>query len=259
MNLHRFARRLFLPLAAGLVCVALGGALNAQDTSATTVMHGPASHQHQIERGEVVYVSGNDLVVRLDDGELRHVVVPDSARATVDGKELSVHELQPGMKLQRTITTVTVPQEVTTVRTIEGRVWHVSAPHSVILQLPDNSTKQYTVPQGQEFMINGEKKTVFDLRKGMNVSATVITQEPVTAVEQHTKVTGSMPAPPATPPMVGVLLIETAPPAAPAPEVASAEPAPAQLPKTGSLLPLVGLLGLLCLGSGLGVRMLSRA
>ena len=113
-------------------------------------------------------------------------------------------------------------------------------------------------------MIDGQEKTVFDLRKGMNVSATVVTQVPETVVAQQRKVTGSAPPPPETPKIEGALLIEDAP--APAPkQVASAEPAPEpepapkKLPKTGSPLPLMGLLGLLCSGLSIGMRMLRRS
>ena len=42
----------------------------------------------------------------------------------------------------------------------------MNAPSSVILTLPDNTNKQYKVPKGQKFMIDGQEKTVFDLRKG---------------------------------------------------------------------------------------------
>ena len=66
------------------------------------------------------------------------------------------------------------------------------------------------------------------------------------------------------PPMEGALLI--AAPAAPTPEPAPTEqPAqePAQvtqkLPKTGSLVPLFGLLGLLFSGASFGVRLLRRS
>ena len=208
----------------------------------------------------MVYVSGNDLVVKMENGEIRSVTVPDSARATVDGKELSVHDLQPGMKLQRTIVTTATPRTVTTVRTIQGKVWQISAPNTVILTLPDNTNKQYRIPKDQKFTIDGQEMTAFDLRKGMNVSATVLTAVPETIVAEQRKTTGSAPPPPPTPPIQGALLIETTTPApAPAPaQVAAAEPAPAKLPKTGSALPLVGLLGLLCSGLSVGVRMLRR-
>jgi LPXTG-motif cell wall-anchored protein len=266
MNARRtLIRRLLSLLGAGLVSLVFTASLPAQETSKTEVSHGAASHQFQVERGEVVYVSGNDIVVRMESGEVRHVTVPDSARATVDGKELSVHDLKPGMKLQRTIVTTTTPKVVTTVRTVQGKVFHVNAPSTVILTLADNTNKQYKVPKDQKFMIDGQQKTVFDLRKGMNVSATVVTQVPETVVAQQRKVTGSAPPPPPTPQIEGALLIEDAP-AAPAPkQVAAAAPAPAEpepapkkLPKTGSPLPLMGLLGLLCSGLSIGMRMLRR-
>jgi hypothetical protein len=217
----------------------------------------------QVERGEVVYVSGNELVVKMEGGEVRHFPnVPDSARATVDGKELSIHELKPGMKLQRTITTTTTPRTVTTVRTVQGKVWQVSPPNSVILSLADGTNKQYKIPKGQKFMIEGQEKTAFELKKGMNVSVTAITEVPETVVAEQRRTTGSAPPPPETPPIQGALLIETPLPApahsamAAAPTAAAPEPPPAKLPKTGSALPLVGLLGLLCSGLSVGLRML---
>ena len=78
-------------------------------------------------------------------------------------------------KLERTIATTTTPRTVTTVRTVEGKVWQVSAPNSVILTLADGTNKQYKIPKGQKFMIEGQEKTAFELRKGMNVSVTAMT------------------------------------------------------------------------------------
>src|SRR4026207_1584928 len=98
-------------LVAGIVCLVFAVAMLAQETSKTESKAGPASKKGQGERGEVVYVSGNELVVKMEGGDVRHFPnVPESARATVDGKELSIHELKPGMKLQRTITTPPTPR-----------------------------------------------------------------------------------------------------------------------------------------------------
>jgi LPXTG-motif cell wall-anchored protein len=186
----------------------------------------------------------------------------------VDGKEISVHDLKPGMKLQRTITTTTTPRLVTTVTTIQGKVFNVNPPNTVILTLGDGTNKQYKIPKDQKFMIDGQEKTAFDLRKGMNVSATVLTQVPETVVAQQRKLTGSAPPPPPTPAMEGAMLIEDLPApkavaaAEPAPMPAPAaapEPAPKKLPKTGSPLPLLGLLGLLASGLSFGIRILRRS
>lgn len=264
-SLQRTRKSVYRLLAAGAVCLAFGVAMMAQDTSKTIEKKGAASHQVQVERGEVVYVSGNDLVVKMENGEVRHVTVPDSARATVDGKELSVHDLKPGMKLQRTILTTATPKLVTTVRTIQGRVWHVQPPSLVILSLPEGN-KQYKIPKGQKFMVEGKEVTAFDLKKGMMVSATVIAQASATDIAQQRKVTGSAPPPPPTPPIEGALLIEepapkqvaAAPAPAPAPMAPASEPAP-KMPKTGSVVPLVGLLGLFSFVLSFGVRMLRRS
>jgi hypothetical protein len=260
------AKQLLNLLGAGIVCLVFAVAMLAQDTTKTQTSTGAASKNFKVERGEVVYVAGNDLVVKMENGEIRSVTVPDSARATVDGKELSVHDLKPGMKLQRTIVTTATPRTVTTVRTIQGKVWQISAPNTVILTLPDNTNKQYRIPKNQKFTIDGQELTAFELKKGMNVSATVLTAVPETVVAEQRKVTGSAPPPPPTPPMQGALLIEAPAPArvptsaaaAPAPTAAAPEPPPARLPKTGGALPLIGLVGLLCSGLSLGMRMLRR-
>ena len=229
----------------------------AQDTSvSTTSQTGEAKVTTSVEHGKVVYVSGNELLVKADDGQVKHFVVPDSARVTVDGKQLSVHQLQPGMSLTRTISTVTVPKTVSTVRTIEGTVWFVNPPSTVILQFPDNSTKQYKVPSGQKFMVDGQMQTAFHLKKGMNVSATVVTDAPMTVASQSRSVTGTLPPPPQLPPTPPantetVLLIEdTKQPAAPV------ETAKATLPKTASDTPLIGVVGLLMLAAGFGLKKL---
>jgi hypothetical protein len=143
---------------------------------------------------------------------------------------------------------------VTTVKTVQGKVLMVNAPKTVTLQLEDGTAKVYNVPKDQKFMIEGQEKTVFELKKGMIVSANVITETPTTVAEQTRKVTGEMPPPPPPPPAEAVLLVEEAP--APPVETAKAEPAPKKLPQTASPLPLITLLGTLMMAAGLGARII---
>ena len=205
----------------------------------------------------MIYVSGNELLVRMPDGTAEHFVVSPSQTFTVDGKQMTIADLKPGTHLTQTITTKTTPKTITTTRTIEGKVWHVNPPTYVILTLPDGTNKEYNVPKGQVFNINGQKDTVFQLRKGMNVSATVVTEEPVIEASMHRSVTGVAPKPKAqVPDTVDVLLVESAQQPAQPTQTAAAEPAPTALPKTGSEWPLVGLLGLGSLGAGMLTRRL---
>jgi len=249
-------------LLAALASFAFAITASAQVTSQTTTKHGHATTETQVQRGEVTYVAGNDVVIKMEDGSLKHVTVPDSARATTaDGKEVSVHDLQPGMKLEKTIVTTTTPKTVTTVIQAQGKVWHVSPPNHVIISYPGGENKEYKVPAGTKFMVDGQEKTVFDLKKGMNISATVIREVPETHISRNASVTASAPPPPPTPPVTAAapLLVEektTAP--APAPVEQAAATPPPKLPKTGSDMPLIGLAGLLSLAAGFTVRAARR-
>lgn len=226
----------------------------AQVKTETTKTQGQPSVQTMVERGEVVDVSGNDVVVKMENGEIRNFPnVPESARITVDGQQLSVHDLKPGMKLERTITTTSTPQTVTTVKTVTGTIFHVSPPSSVILTLEDGSNQQFTIPKGQKFNVNGQETDAFHLRKGMRVSATQMVTEPVNVVSQSQKVTGEMPPPPPTEAIQGPLLIVKVRPRSaevaqnqPAPN----QPAPSKLPQTASMLPFMALFGTLLVLSG---------
>ncbi len=237
---------------------AMSVAIAAQDvthpsTSKTTGPPKHAVHQTHIKNAEVLHVAGHDVLVQLENGRLELLDLPKDFMFQVDGKSLSVHELKPGTRLTQEIHTVTTPQEVTTVRTVNGKVWYVSGRH-LILSFPDGQNKKYTVPDGIVFNIGGEEKTVFDLRKGMEISATVVTVAPHEVVTKHTIVAGQAPRPAALP-FEGPLLIEplvTMPVPAVTAE-AKAPPAP-ELPKTASPVPLTGLLGLLFLALSAGLR-----
>ena len=196
---------------------------------------------------------------------MKHFVVPESTTFNIDGKDMSVHELKPGMHLTRTVTTVTKSENVRNVKVIKGKVWMVNAPY-LIVTLDSGQNKQFKAPDGMKFNVDGEEVSVFHLKKGMNLTATVVTTTPETIASSTSSVTGSAPveskAPPkpATPTQVGALLIDESPSAQPV-DVASnqAPPAapeekPARLPKTGSSVPLLGLLALISLSAGLALR-----
>jgi len=254
-----------------IACAALA---MAQVKTQTTEQKSAPAKQVTVERGEVVYVSGNDVVIKMEGGEIRHVTVPDGATGTVDGKTITIADLKPGMKLQKTITTSTTQKMIKTVRSGQGTVMQVSPPNYVTVRFEDNAVERYRVPKGTTFTIDGQKKTVFDLKAGMKISATRVVEEPVTEVSQASKVTGTAPPPPPEMPTnIETLLISDAKPLpaptptkletpAPAPAAAPApapEPAPKKLPTTGSFVPLIGLLGLLFSGASFGLRLLRRS
>jgi hypothetical protein len=253
MNSKKAQLRLSLVLAVGALCLAFTLSMSAQvQTETNTQVSGAASSTTKVERGEVVLVNGNDLVVKMEDGTIRHFAnVSESARAEVDGKQLGIHDLKPGMQLQRTITTTTVPKTITTVQSVTGKVWHVSPPNTVILTLADGTNQSFKIPKNQKFTVDGQVTDAFGLKKGMTISATKVVEVPQTVIDEQRRVSGSMPPPPAPPADVPILVAEEAP----APQqVAAAEPA--SLPKTASPLPLIGFLGMLSLASWFGMKVL---
>jgi hypothetical protein len=239
---------------------AIPSQVRAQDTTTTSVRHGEASYDTQVKNAEVVYVEGTDLVLKLEDGKVEHLVVPESDRFMVNGSEESVHELVPGSKLTQTITTTTSPRYVTSIRTLQGKVWHVS-PHAstVILTLPEGKNQSYKIPSHAKITVDGKSKTVFDLRKGMNLQATIVTDDQHTVVERSKNVVAKLPAAPATPRELGVMLFfQPTSEAAPALLASNEEPA-STLPRTGTFLPLAGLLGALAVATSLGMGAIRKA
>jgi len=244
-------------LVGGAFCVSFSLPAAGQVKSTETVEHGTSAHEVTIERGEIVYVSGNDVVVKMEDGSMRDFFnVSDSVTVNVDGRHLNVHQLKPGMKVERQTITTTTPRIITKVETVTGKVWHVTPPNSVTLTLEDNTNQTFKIPKNQKFTINGQETDAFGLRKGMVVSAQRVTETPETVVTQHVNRTGTMP--PAPKQDVPVLIVMVAPTPAPAAEEAKAEPAPEKLPKTASTLPLVGALGALFCGLALTIMAIRK-
>lgn len=194
---------------AAMLCVAFSQILGAQVQTSAKTSEGKALITTKVQSGEIEYVSGNNVVVKMADGSLRHFDdVPESTRINVDGREIGVHDLKVGMKVQRTITTTTVPKTITTVQSVTGTVWFVSPPNSVILTLADGKNQRFKIPENQKFNINGQMTDAWHLKRGMQISATKIVEVPVTEVAQKKIITGEMPSPPPPPADVAILVVE---------------------------------------------------
>ena len=189
---HRQAVRI---LAAMLLCILSAPGVRAQHV------------ETRVENGEVVYVEGNDLVVKLTNGAVNQFEIPEGNRFTVDGKDVSVRELKPGMKLTATITTAVAPRWVDTVEVTEiGTVWKAVG-NNLIIKTPEGENKMYRVPSGGKITLGGKEIALDQLHEGDKLTATVVrTRAPLTAGNAAAPV---LKAPP-TPAQVGVLLIDEA-------------------------------------------------
>jgi len=74
-----------------------------------------------ITNGTVLNVTGRTLSVRLENGERRSYTVPDSFRFNVDGKQMSVSQLQKGMHVTGTKIVSEPDAEISTLAVVTGK------------------------------------------------------------------------------------------------------------------------------------------
>lgn len=140
-------------------CMAVTLSANAQVQTYIDVDNGPTTQEVKIERGVVVYVSGNDVVIKGEDGRIRDFPnVPESARVTVDGQQLSVHDVRPGMTIERTTITTTTPRVITTIKTVTGR-YSVLRRSPNLCHLDFRRRQESTVPCARRHEIHGRRTT----------------------------------------------------------------------------------------------------
>jgi hypothetical protein len=246
-------------LGVGILCAAVSLPLPAQVQTQRSEKQLGQSREVTVERGEIAYIAGRTVIVKMEDGSLREFDnVPDSATFMVDGKPVNIHNAQVGMKLEKQTVRTTTDNVITTVETVTGKVFHVSPPKSVILTLENGQNQVFTIPEGQKFMINGQETDVWGLRKGMKISAQRVTEVPHSVIAEEVTRTAVAPPPPAPKQDVPILIVVArhAPP--PAPTETAKEEAPARLPTTATNLPLLGLLGVLFCGLSLIVTVVRK-
>jgi LPXTG-motif cell wall-anchored protein len=210
-----------------------------------------------IRRGEVLWVQGNTVVVRGPAG-VNRFDVDDDVRFNLDGKELSVHELKPGMTFTAVVKTTTTPVQEYATEVKQGEVINTLG-STIVVRMATGEYKKFTADDLKNIdvaiMKDGKAITASELKKGDRISATIITPLPPTSLSE-TELAVVLKSPPPPPPPRAVAQPPAAPPAPKPVPPPPAEPKPAKLPKTGSPIPLVGLTGLvaLALGASLSVR-----
>ena len=222
-------------------------------TAAVSLAQQSTTTSTQTKTFEVIAVNGNDLVVKLPEGT-RELTVNDDFRFTVDGKQLSVHDLKPGMKGSAVVTTKTTITPVTVTEIKNGTVMQASGP-SIIVKT-DQGIKMFSQgdvdKRGVKIVRNGQPAVINDFHQGDQISATIITTHPPHVMTEK-QVTATLAKAGAAP----------AASAGPAPAMAAAPaaeaPAAKHLPKTASLWPTLWLASALSLGLGIFLTLKRRA
>ncbi len=165
----------------------------------TSVVSAQQSVTSETKTFEVLAVEGNQLVVRLPEGT-RELTVADDFRFTVNGQQLSVRELRPGMKGTAVVTTRTTVTPVTVTEIKNGTVVHSVG--STIIVRTDEGVKSFTQSEvdkrGVKIMRSGKPAQVSDFRQGDRLSATIITSMPPRVLTER-EVEATLAAAPARP------------------------------------------------------------
>ncbi|HMK71881.1 MAG TPA: hypothetical protein VK454_01005, partial [Myxococcaceae bacterium] len=172
--------------------------------------------------------------------------VPQDFKFQLDGKSVGVADLRPGMKVSAVITDTTTTQVVTVTREVSGKVLVVGLDGVLIQNAKTGKMTEYKSKDvsGRDITIlrDGKPIKLTDLKVGERLNATIITTLPPQVVTQReVKARLTHPTPAVAAP-------------APAPAPASQPVAMAELPRTASPLPLIGLLGAAFLAIATGLR-----
>lgn len=220
-------------IAACLLSLALAPVALAQTATTTE----STSVSQQVKRGEVQAVYGNKVVMKEADG-LHEYTVPEGFKFQLDGKDVGVDQIKPGMMIGALITDKVTTRQVTITRVASGTVMQV-APGGIVVKDEKGDLKSYNFKDAEGndlyYIKDGKEVSARSVKKGERLSGTFVTTLPPQQISQRS-----------------VKAKAVAP--APASEPVAVAAAPARLPKTASPLPLVGLLAALSAGIALTLR-----
>ena len=132
------------------VAVLLASAVGLRAQTATSKViqaTGDAKVTTEQITGEVVWVDGNRLVVKLlPSGLFRYFDIPSGRQFIIDGQTRLISDVRPGTVLTASATTTTQPLVVRTTTVTNGTVWYVSGNY-VILTLASGENRDTTFPR----------------------------------------------------------------------------------------------------------------
>jgi hypothetical protein len=177
-------------LAVAAAALSLAVSAWAQQTQAKQSVPGAPKVTKTQLKGEVAYIQGDSLVAKmLPDGTYRLFQLRPGKMAKINGVEMPLNKAPIGTVLTADVTVTETPIVDRTISTLKGKVW-VAGPTSVILTLENGENKQYDIPSGFRFDVDGKKLEAMELRQGMNITATKIVESPRTEITMDSVVTG---------------------------------------------------------------------
>lgn len=252
--MKQIGRNILIPFAVvALASVAYVGQAFAQQKTVEHKQTGPDKITVDTRHATVAYIEGNHLVVRLADGSLEAILIPPEERFNIEGQKLTLHELKPGMTLTDEIFTTEKPMMVKTVEITEGRVFHAS-PRYLVIQTKEGEVVDYKIPEWATTKINGQERSLHELRRGQTITATITIEEPMAFIDREKRSHGH-----------AVVSESKAMTEVPLPVTHADVPTELQsitpttkvqekLPATASNVPLIGLMGIFALAIAVALK-----
>ena len=167
--MQQHLRKITVGMGAALIALTSGIALAQQSTVTTK----------ETRKFSVIAVDGNTVVIR-DQPGTREMTVPPDFRVTVEGRQVPVSELKPGMTGTAVITTTTTTKPVTVTEVKSGEVVEASG-SSILVRTPEGF-KMFSPSdiekRGVKIIKDGKPLDFSQLRKGDKLTATIVTEYP---------------------------------------------------------------------------------
>src|SRR5689334_6136085 len=185
----RHAKQFFLVAGVALL-VLLARTSWAQQTTATAT---------EMRNFEVVSVDGNKVVIKDAQGA-REITVPPDFKMTVDGKEVTVDQLKPGMTGTATITTTVTSTPVYVTEVKQAEVIAATG-NSVTVRTASGGFRMFgpgdVQKRNAKIMRDGQPIDFSDIKVGDRLTAVIITEgPPVVLTERDVNANLTSPAPP---------------------------------------------------------------
>jgi hypothetical protein len=179
-------------LSVGALSLAASAAAQQTTTKETVLAGAPTITKSQLQ-GEVVAVGSNWLVAKMSpSGNYRVFSVAPNKTAMIDGVAKTVSQLQVGTILTSDVTITEYPLVKRTTTVNSGKVFW-SSPTSVIITQESGENRQYSVPNGFKFDVEGRQVEAKDLRPGQVLKGSKVVEEPITEITSGSVVTGTAP------------------------------------------------------------------
>ncbi len=232
-----------------------------------------AQTTYEIRNATVISAWDNTVVFKNEKGETRQIDLPAGFMVNVDGKDVPVSALKPGMKVSATVKTTTSPVVVQTKTLKDAKVLKNAG--GILYVREADGIHSYNIPAGYRFDIGGAKLRLDELQVNQHLNATIVHTATGTHTEQSVvaaagtddaakaaaakaaadkaaadKAAADAAAARAAADAKARADAEAAAARAAADAAAAQQAMASNLPKTASSVPMAGALGVLCLGLG---------